>query len=382
MTTERESVGAALLRWFEECGRDLPWRRSRDPYHIWVSEVMLQQTRVETVIPYYERWLAQFPDLPALASAPEEQVMKAWEGLGYYSRARNLHQAAKEVVARYGGEVPDDPEALAGLKGVGEYTAGAILSIAFNRPVPAVDGNVLRVMARLCAIADDIALPATRRRIAALVQGLIPEGRASDFNQALMDLGAGICTPRNPRCLLCPLRVHCAAFKEGRVGELPMKGKARAPRPVQRAAAVIQFDGRLLLRRRPPGGLLAGLWEFPGCEVRAGVSPEQALRSSIWESCGVEVVGGEHLGDVTHAFSHLVWHLRCYRAELAPGQKVRETADLRWVAPAEIADYPLPAVQHKLLAALQASEPAVAPPGCPPRQHEASRPDARAGSPE
>jgi len=343
-------IAGRLLEWYGRHGRDLPWRRTRDPYHIWVSEVMLQQTRVETVIPYYQRWMEQFPTLQALAEAPEEQVLKAWEGLGYYSRARNLHQAVREVAERYGGSVPDDPEAVAGLKGVGPYTAGAILSIAFNRPVPAVDGNVLRVIARLYAIADDIALPATRTAIAKLVRAMIPEGRASDFNQALMDLGATICTPRSPRCLLCPVREACEGLRAGKVGELPVKGKARAPRPVERAAALLEQNGRLLLTRRPPGGLLAGLWELPGGDVPPGARPEDALRTMFRESFGAEVVVEEHLVDVTHVFTHLVWHVRCYRAGLRPGQEIRQTADRRWVAPADLVGYPLPAVQRKVLA--------------------------------
>lgn len=343
-------IADRLLEWYGRHGRDLPWRRTRDPYHIWVSEVMLQQTRVETVIPYYERWMEQFPTLQALAEAPEEQVLKAWEGLGYYSRARNLHQAVREVAANYGGSVPDDPEAVAGLKGVGPYTAGAILSIAFNRPVPAVDGNVLRVVARLYAIADDITLPATRRVVTELVKEMIPEGRAAEFNQALMDLGATICTPRLPRCLLCPVREACEGLKAGKVGQLPVKGKARAPRPVERVAALLEQNGRLLLTRRPPDGLLAGLWELPGGDVPAGKSPEDTLRTIFWHAFGVEVEVGEHLVDVTHVFTHLVWHVRCYRAHLVPGPELPETADRRWVAPGELADYPLPTVQRKVLA--------------------------------
>lgn len=345
-------LAGRLLDWYRTHGRDLPWRRTRDPYHIWVSEVMLQQTRVETVIPYFERWIAQFPTPEALASAPQEQVLKAWEGLGYYVRARNLQEAVQEVVARYGGAVPDDPDALARLKGVGPYTAGAILSIAFNRPVPAVDGNVLRVIARLYNIAADISLPSTRRVITELVQEMMPEGQAGDFNQALMDLGATICTPKSPKCLLCPLREGCEGWKAGRVGELPVKGKARAPRPVERVAAVVEHQGRLLMVRRPPGGLLGGLWELPGDDVPAGADAEETLRAIFWNRFGVEVVVGEHLTDVTHVFSHVAWHVRCYRAGLAPGHEIRESADVRWASRSEVDGFPMPTVQRKVLAAL------------------------------
>lgn len=343
-------IAGRLLEWYAANKRDLPWRRTRDPYRIWVSEVMLQQTRVETVIPYFERWMERFPTLEALAEAPEEQVLKAWEGLGYYARARNLHQAAREVVARYGGAVPDDPAAIASLKGVGPYTAGAILSIAFNRPVPAVDGNVLRVMARLCAIADDIRLPATRKAIEERVRALIPPGRASDFTQALMELGALICTPRRPRCLLCPVRDFCEARRAGKETELPVKRRAQAPRPVRRVAAVIQREGRLLIVRRPPEGLLAGLWELPGGEVSAGQTPEEALRSALRAVLGVEVAVGEHLADVTHVFSHQVWEMGCYRAELAPGSDLPERADVRWVEREGLTEYAFPSVYHKVFA--------------------------------
>jgi len=346
------AIAGNLLAWYATNQRDLPWRRSRDPYRIWVSEVMLQQTRVETVMPYYERWMAQFPTPQALAEAPEEQVLKAWEGLGYYSRARNLQQAVQEVVATYDGKVPNDPAAIASLKGVGPYTAGAILSIAYNRPVAAVDGNVMRVFARLFAIADDIGRPATRRAIEALVESFIPEGHASAFNQALMDLGAMVCTPRSPKCLLCPVREQCQALETGRVGELPVKEKAKAPRPVDMVAAALWHDGRLLIARRPPEGLLAGLWGFPGRERPVDLPWERALHASIWEQYGVEIEVEAHLVDVKHVFSHLIWNLRCYTARLAPGQAIAESETVRWVRPQELAQYALPTAHQKIAAAV------------------------------
>lgn len=343
-------MAGRLLEWYGANARDLPWRRTRDPYHIWVSEVMLQQTRVETVIPYFERWIAQFPTPEALAAAPEEQVLKAWEGLGYYTRARNLQAAVREVVARYGGEVPADPGALSRLKGVGPYTAGAILSIAFNLPVPAVDGNVLRVMARLYAIADDVSRPATRRAIEALVRALMPPDRAGDFNQALMDFGAVICTPRSPKCLLCPVREFCEGRKAGKEARLPVKGLAKAPRPVERVAAIIERDGRVLIVRRPAGGLLAGLWELPGGDVPAEASPEEALRALLRDALGAEISVGEHVADETHVFTHLVWHLRCFRAWLAPRAEVAEGEGVRWVRPGELAAYAFPSIYHRIFA--------------------------------
>lgn len=347
-----EAIAGDLLNWYATHQRDLPWRRSRDPYRIWVSEVMLQQTRVETVIPYYERWFEQFPTLEELAAASEEQVLKAWEGLGYYSRARNLHQAVQEVVARYGGEVPDDPAAVADLKGVGPYTVGAILSIAYNRAVPAVDGNVMRVFSRLFLIEDDIAQPATRKGMEELGAALIPVGQASSFNQALMELGALICTPTSPKCLLCPVRAHCAAFADGAVERLPVKAKAKAPRPVDIASAVIWHKGRVMIVRRPSDGLLGGLWELPGGERPADLSWERAIHQLLRERYGLEVVVEASLTNVRHVFSHLVWDLRAYTAHLAPGAVPPEGDGIRWVTPAELGQYAFPVAYQKVLAEL------------------------------
>lgn len=276
-----------LLAWYRVQKRDLPWRRTRDPYRIWVSEVMLQQTRVETVKPYYERFIAQFPTVRALAEAPEETVLKAWEGLGYYSRARNLHAAAKEVAEKYGGEVPDSKEQFASLKGVGPYTAGAVMSIAFNRREPAVDGNVMRVLSRFFCIEEDIAKGGTRAMMERLQYELIPDGEASDFNQALMELGALVCTPKSPSCLTCPVMAMCAGRLAGKEESLPVKSKAKPPRPEFRACAlVVGADGAsVLLRQRPATGLLAGMWEPPHVEFReAGwpaAMPDDALGDAL-----------------------------------------------------------------------------------------------------
>lgn len=355
------AVGAAadqLLNWYALHQRDLPWRRSRDPYRIWVSEVMLQQTRVETVIPYYERWLQQFPTLQDLAGAPEDQVLKAWEGLGYYSRARNLHDAVREVAARYGGEVPDRPEAVAGLRGVGPYTAGAILSIAFNRSVPAVDGNVMRVLSRLCDIHDDIMQPATREGMEALAQQLIPAGQASAFNQALMELGALVCTPTSPGCPRCPVAEFCRAMAAGTQADLPVKAKARAPRPMDVVAAVIWDGGKVLIARRPQEGLLGGLWEFPGGQRPPDLSWERAVHHLAQERLGVELVLEGHLAAVRHVFSHLVWDLRAFQACLSlESPRPLETDTLRWVAPADLPQFAFPVVHQKVMAQVLACPP-------------------------
>lgn len=310
-----------LLAWYRSGNRDLPWRRSRDPYFIWVSEIMLQQTRVDTVIPYFNRFVERFPTVRDLAEAPEEDVLKLWEGLGYYSRARNLQAAAREVAERYGGKIPDDKEAVSGLKGVGPYTAGAILSIAFNRPEPAVDGNVMRVLSRYFCIDEDIARPATRTRMEGLVRELIPEGAAGDFNQALMELGALVCTPRSPHCLICPVMEHCAGRIAGREEELPVKSKAKPPKPQHRLAVLARrADGRVLARQRPAQGLLARLWELPHVEAPGADVWGSAEQGPRWlaETLaleGVSVEPKQHVGDAEHVFSHLHWYVRVWGAE-------------------------------------------------------------------
>ncbi|MFC3802949.1 A/G-specific adenine glycosylase [Cohnella sp. GCM10012308] len=333
-----------LLQWYKREKRDLPWRRSRDPYHIWVSEIMLQQTRVDTVIPYFHRFMTRFPTVTALAEAPEEDVIKAWEGLGYYSRARNLQAAAREIKENHGGSLPDDKTVVAGLKGVGPYTSGAILSIAFGRPEPAVDGNVMRVLSRYFCIDEDIAKPATRVGMEGLARELIPEGEASDFNQALMELGALICTPKSPSCLLCPVMAHCQGRHAGRETELPIKSKAKPPRPEHRLAVLLQdAEGRVLVRQRPESGLLARMWELPHV-----VAPERgvwdsgslggALLAASLDSEGLAGVRAEalrHVADAEHVFTHLHWYLRVLGAELGDAGATAGDAAAAEVAAAE-----------------------------------------------
>ncbi|MGE5676351.1 MAG: A/G-specific adenine glycosylase [Mycobacterium leprae] len=349
------AVSGALLNWFATHGRDLPWRRSQDPYRIWVSEVMLQQTRVDTVIPYYERWFTLFPTIQALAAAPEEQVLKAWEGLGYYSRARNLHRAAQEVLSRFDGVVPDDLPAMLSLPGVGSYTAGAVLSIAYGRDLPAVDGNVLRVLSRLLLITADVAQPATRRLLEQAATQLIPAGQARDFNQALMELGALICTPTSPRCAICPVAAFCRAREEGRQEELPVKAKAKAPRAVAMVAGVISHGGKVMIVRRPSAGLLGGLWEFPGGEQPDGLTAEQALHVLLSERHGLTLELEAQLCRVKHVFTHLVWDLAAFTAVPAPESRIPPQTDrLHWVTPEQLQAYALPVAHQKIAAALAA----------------------------
>ncbi|MFP3393090.1 A/G-specific adenine glycosylase [Brevibacillus sp. SIMBA_040] len=342
-----------LLAWYDSQKRDLPWRINRDPYRVWVSEIMLQQTRVETVKPYYANFMEKFPTVIDLAKAPEEDVLKAWEGLGYYSRARNLQAAAREVTVRYGGVVPDTPEEIATLKGVGPYTAGAILSIAYEKAEPAVDGNVMRVFSRLLYLTDDIARPATRIKIEHLVRQVIPVGRAGDFNQALMELGAMVCVPRTPQCLTCPVFDYCMARQEGVQEELPIKGKAKPPRPVSLQVGVIVRDGKVLINKRPEQGLLAGMWEFPMVESDADkdTAKREALANGLRERFGIDVEVLEPIGEVQHIFSHLQWNMQVWSCDWIDGEELPTHA--RYEAWEELDSYTFPMAHHKIRQLLQ-----------------------------
>ncbi|MBO8173378.1 MAG: A/G-specific adenine glycosylase [Bacillaceae bacterium] len=348
-----ESFQDALLDWFEQNLRDLPWRRDKDPYKIWVSEIMLQQTQVDTVIPYFEKFIERFPTLESLAEADEEEVLKLWEGLGYYSRARNLHQAVREVKSEYGGKVPDTREEISRLKGVGPYTAGAILSIAYNRPEPAVDGNVMRVLSRLFHVRDDIQRPATRKKFEASIRQLIAVHNPSYFNQALMELGALVCSPKSPGCLLCPVNAFCQAHQDGVQEELPVKGKAKPPREVDMVAGVIMKGGQVLIHKRPDSGLLAGLWEFPNTERQKGEDWEETLSRFLYESFSIKAETAGHVMDVKHTFSHLRWNLRVFQCEIIEEEEASLPPSARWVDLSALDDYAFPVSHGKIVKRLQ-----------------------------
>jgi A/G-specific adenine glycosylase len=311
-----------LLDHYDRHARPLPWRGERDPYRVLVSEIMLQQTRADTVVPYYDRWLRRFPDLGRLADAPLDDVLKAWEGLGYYRRARNLHAAASLIRDRHDGRVPARPEALRALPGVGEYTAGAVASIAFGACTPAVDGNARRVLARLF----DLPRPAAAelRRLAA---GLVDPERPGDFNQALMELGATVCTPVSPRCGACPLAGPCLARQRRTQRERPLAAR-KAPPPLTdfAVAVLLHDDGTVLLRRRPEGGLLGGLWEFPAVPVRSPRAAASAARRLAGSLAAGTLSRGRRLAPVRHAFTHLraVYHPVVFRAAAESGDGPRE----------------------------------------------------------
>src|SRR3954447_13898188 len=299
-----EGFSRDLIGWFNDEKRDLPWRKDQDPYKVWVSEIMLQQTRVDTVIPYFNNFISKFPTIKDLAYANEDDVLKAWEGLGYYSRARNLQTAVREVHEQYGGEVPNTPAEISKLKGVGPYTTGAILSIAYGVPQPAVDGNVMRVLSRILSVWDDIAKPKTRKLFEDIVHEIISKDNPSYFNQGMMELGAIVCTPTSPSCLLCPVREHCAAFHEGVQNELPVKTKNKKQRGVHLAAVVLRDSlGRTLIHKRPEKGLLANLWEFPNIEIHLPFKTEkEQLKEALKTEYGVEIEIGEMVGVIDHVF--------------------------------------------------------------------------------
>ncbi len=343
---------AALLAWFDASARVLPWREDRDPYRIWISEIMLQQTQVRQVLPYYERFLARFPDIPSLAAAPLDAVLKAWEGMGYYARARNLHRAAGEIMARYGGRFPQERDVVLGLPGVGVYTAAAILSIAFGRPEVVVDGNVVRVIARLTAMAEE-ARGAGRRRIEGMAAAFFDPGRPGDFNEAMMELGAVICTPRAPVCALCPVAACCAALKEGAPERYPVKSPRRAKPHHQIAAALIWQEGRLLIARRPEKGLLGGLWEFPGGKQESGESLEQAAVREAAEELGVEIEVVARFISIDHAYTHFSITLHLFHCRYLGGEPAcKACSDWRWITPEQLQEYAFPRANLRAIEAL------------------------------
>ena len=337
-------VARCLLAWYGREGRDLPWRRTRDPYRIWLSEIMLQQTGVGTVIPYYERFLAAYPTVEILAQAKGEEVVELWAGLGYYSRARNLHAAARTVVERYDGSFPADLAALQAFPGVGRSTAGAILSIAFDIPAPILDGNVRRVLCRLFALAEDPRRPAAEKKLWTWAEALTPADRPHDYAQAIMDLGATLCTPKSPDCLRCPLAALCQARAQGLERELPLSGKRKMVPTVIHVALLLERKGRFLVRRRPLSGMLGGLWEFPSVTVAEGETPLFAVRALL---AGLSLQATlVETGGVAHAYSHFRLDLRVYRGQVDDSGRVSEGEE-RWVDSAGLQELPLHGAHKK-----------------------------------
>jgi len=347
-------IGQRLLDWYEGHRRDLPWRRTRDPYAIWVAEIMLQQTRVDTVLAYFERFMARFPTLADLATAPLDDVLKTWEGLGYYARARNLHRAARQIMERERREIPRTPQALRDLPGVGRYTAAAVASIAFGYDAIALDGNLRRVLCRIFAIDDDPGRPNTQRTLEGLAGSMMPQGRAGDFNQALMDLGAMICT-KTPRCLPCPVDDWCRARREGIENALPIRAtRTRRPHRDVTAGIIWDGDGRFLITQRPLDGMLGGLWEFPGGKRRPGEELPACLHREIYEELRIEIQIGDLLCTVEHAFTHFYMTLYAFECNWLSGNpQLLGCTDLRWVTLDHLETYAFPVADQKIISALR-----------------------------
>lgn len=345
------AMAESLLQWYDNNARDLPWRSAPSPYHTLVSEIMLQQTQVETVLPYFERFIQRFPDLPSLAAASQAEVLQTWEGLGYYSRARNLHKTAQILCRENGCELPADPKALQALPGIGRYTAGAIASIAFDLPAPALDANVRRVYARLLVLELPLGIPESEQILWNFARENLPQTRAGDFNQALMEVGALVCKPKNPQCPVCPLQGHCQAFALGKQEEIPMRRKKPAIPHYTVTAAVIWKGKQVLIAQRPQGGLLGGLWEFPGGKLEPDdLDLIACLEREIQEELGVEVQVRETFGIYRHAYTHFRITLHAFQCTLKPGQILDETnhPNIRWVSPTRLNHYAMGKVDRQI----------------------------------
>ncbi len=351
-------VSKRLLLWADRAPRNFPWRQNRDPYVVWVSETMLQQTQIATVIPYLERWLERFPNVETLAAASLEDVLKLWEGLGYYARARNLHKAARIIVEKHGGRIPADRQALLALPGIGPYTAGAILSMAFGQDEPVLDGNVRRVLCRVFGIEEDPRRTAVERRLWNLARALIVPGRAREINEALMDLGREVCTPRRPDCHRCPVADLCVAHARGQEERLPVRvPRRKVPHYTVTAGVIWNEEGKILLAQRPHDGLLGGLWEFPGGKVEPGETLEECLQRELREELGIEVEVKDPVGAVDHAYSHFRITLHAFHCRHVAGEpRAIGVADWRWVRPEEIRQYPLSRADVKIVELLESQK--------------------------
>ena len=354
MKYNKKSFRNRLLDWYRRNQRQLPWRNSNDPYAIWISEVMLQQTTVKTVIPYYQRFLDQLPDVKHLAQSDLQTVLKLWEGLGYYARARNLHKAAQIVCFDYAGRIPSEWKSFIGLPGVGDYIAAAVLSIAFRQPFAVVDGNVKRVLARLDLIASPVNRSSSYKIFKTMASDLLDPHLPGMFNQALMELGALVCKPRQPKCDECPVRTHCRALSAGQVDDYPKRIK-KAPIPTHHVAVGVVFrNKKVLITRRKPEGLLGGLWEFPGGRVKDGETPEDACIREIKEEVGLKVTLPCFLSRIRHTYTHFKIVMEVYCCQLQSGRvRLNGPTDFRWVELVDLIHYPFPKANHKIFPLLK-----------------------------
>ncbi|MBN2143856.1 MAG: A/G-specific adenine glycosylase [Candidatus Aureabacteria bacterium] len=339
-----------LLSWYEKHKRDLPWRKNRDPYSIWISEIMLQQTQVQTVIPYFQRWMKMFPDIQTLANASLDEVLKAWEGLGYYGRARNLHRAADFLVRNRNGLIPDNEKDLLKLPGIGKYTSGAVLSIAFNQKKPVLDGNVIRVLSRIHAIRKKINKKGTKDALWKLAGVLLPEENPGEFNQALMELGAIICRSSQPLCMRCPVRKGCKAYRLKSVYSFPVMDKNNPPQKISTAVGIIWKGEKIFIQQRPLHGLMGGLWEFPGGKLEKKETPEQALSRELKEELGIKVRIFKKRQVIRHAYTRFQVKLHPFDCTILSGHvRLSHAVRHKWVTPEELKQYAFPAANVKLI---------------------------------
>ncbi len=356
---DSEALSRSLLDWYQTSGRDLPWRKTQDPYKIWISEIMLQQTQVKTVLPYFDRWLNLFPTLETLANSQLQSVLKAWEGLGYYARARNIHKAAIVIMETFSGQFPNTLESAMLLPGIGRTTAGGILSSAFNAPLPILDGNVKRVLARLI----NLSVPPDRSlaTLWEISEALVPLNQGRDFNQAFMDLGATVCIPKVPNCGVCPWNRFCKSYNLGVQDQRPMtEPKAPIPHKIIGVAVIWNRnqDNTILIDRRKPEGLLGGMWEFPGGKVEPGETIPECIKREIQEELGIEIVVDEPLMIIDHAYSHFKVKLNVYHCHHLSGiPQTIECDEIKWVTLSELNEYPFPTANLKIIQALQQSGP-------------------------
>jgi A/G-specific adenine glycosylase len=341
-----------ILKWFQENARDLPWRRTYDPYHVWISEIMLQQTQMERAVKYFSRWISRFPDIVSITKADEEEVLKLWEGLGYYTRARNIIRSAQILLAEYNGKPPEDHDLLLTLPGIGKYTAGAIMSIAFNKEYPLVDANIERVFARMFNLEEPVKNKKTHAFTWRKSQELLPDGKAREFNQALMELGALVCIARNPRCKICPINTYCEAFSLGLVAERPVMKIPPKTVFIEMATGILEHEGRILIQKRKPKGVWANLWEFPGGRLEPGETPEMALMREYLEETELVIGNLKKITSVQHSYTIYRVTLHCYFCSVIDGRYapvLHGAQEYRWVKQEELSDFAFPAGHRNLI---------------------------------
>ena len=345
-----------ILDWYREHKREMPWRETKDSYKIWISEIMLQQTRVDQVWPYFERFISQFPTVFDLAKTDQQSVLKAWEGLGYYSRARNLHATSKSIVEDYGGTLPEDYDEIIKLKGIGPYTAAAITSIAFGKPNAVVDGNVIRIVTRYFGIEEDVRSSRTKKQVQEHVNELISQEYPAEFNQGLMEIGSVICKPSNPDCLNCPIQARCVATKTAKTDFIPYKSPAKKKPHKHIGVGIIQReDGKVLIALRPEDVMLGGLWEFPGGKQEEGETIQQTVERELKEELGVEVHACKEFMKLKHIYSHFSITLQAFHCNLISGKPhPKSSQEIRWVDIAELEQFPFPKANKQLTEKLMA----------------------------